>query len=150
MHAGEIFSKHKGRQAAFWICLTSEMSKAFIFQKNLFVPCVSGGLWLAKLPDPRVVSPHGVVVAVVVVTTPSDAHASVPPPHSCNSYSNDQNDDVDACPWILTHTYTHSHLNIQMLITLVVISLVLCFVNGGCLKMVRQMCSHTFTCNTHI
>lgn len=79
MHAVENFSKHKGRQAAFWICLTSEMSKAFIFQKNLFVSSMSGGLWLARLPDPRVVSAHGVVVAVVVVTTPSDAHVSVPP-----------------------------------------------------------------------
>lgn len=74
-----IFSKHKDRQAALWICLTSEMSKAFILQKNLFVSCMSGGLWLARLPDPRVVSPHSVVVAVVV-TTPSDAHVSAPTP----------------------------------------------------------------------
>lgn len=56
------------------------MSKAFILQKNLFVSCMSGGLRLARLPDPRVVSPHSVVVAVVVVTTPSDAHVSAPPP----------------------------------------------------------------------
>ena len=39
---------------------------------------MNGGLWLARLPDPRGVSAHG-VVAVVVVTTASDAHVSVPP-----------------------------------------------------------------------
>lgn len=40
---------------------------------------MSGGPWLAGLPEPRVVSPRSVVVAVVVVTTPSDAHVGVFP-----------------------------------------------------------------------